>query len=72
MPKNLRMLYFPFFQVYFEMGLRIYLVGLELWTEKDHVRVDAANLGVTLGAFYQYANSELQHRVHFDHSVIIT
>ncbi|KAJ6664833.1 hypothetical protein lerEdw1_005805 [Lerista edwardsae] len=59
-------------KVYLDIGLHVYLVGLELWTERDYSTVDTTNLGVTLGAFYHYATSELQHRVHFDHAGIVT
>ncbi|CAI5773611.1 and metalloproteinase domain-containing 9-like [Podarcis lilfordi] len=58
--------------IYLPLGLHLYLVGLELWTERDYITIDTENLGVTLVAFYQYAISELQPNVHFDHSGIIT
>ncbi|XP_053162534.1 disintegrin and metalloproteinase domain-containing protein 9-like [Hemicordylus capensis] len=58
--------------MYFAMGLHIYVVGLELWTEKDYITIGTTNLGITLDAFYHYATFELRHRVHLDHSGIIT
>ncbi|XP_060129999.1 disintegrin and metalloproteinase domain-containing protein 9-like [Zootoca vivipara] len=58
--------------IYLPLGLHLYLVGLELWTERDYITIDTENLSVTLAAFHQYAISELQQNVHFDHSGIIT
>ncbi|XP_061485722.1 disintegrin and metalloproteinase domain-containing protein 20-like [Rhineura floridana] len=58
--------------IYLPLGFRIYLVGLELWTERNYITIDTENLSMTLVAFYHYASYELQHRVHFDHSSIIT
>ncbi|KAF7236577.1 Disintegrin and metalloproteinase domain-containing protein 9 [Varanus komodoensis] len=58
--------------VFLPLGLRIYLVGLELWTERDYIPISRKNLGTTMNAFYKYAHYELRHRVHFDHAAIIT
>lgn len=54
-----------------EIGLRIYLVGLELWKERDYIAIGTEKLALTLSEFYYYATYELRHRVQFDHSGII-
>ncbi|XP_067322311.1 disintegrin and metalloproteinase domain-containing protein 9-like [Anolis sagrei] len=58
--------------IYLPIGLHVYLVGLELWTENDRVTVSAKSLAITLDAFYKFASNELQRHVHFDHAGILT
>ncbi|KAF7236578.1 Disintegrin and metalloproteinase domain-containing protein 28 [Varanus komodoensis] len=54
------------------IGLRIYLVGLELWTQRDHITISPDSLNTTLVDFYSYVTRELRHRVRFDHAGLIT
>nr|XP_060623153.1 disintegrin and metalloproteinase domain-containing protein 9-like [Anolis sagrei ordinatus] len=58
--------------IYLPIGLHVYLVGLELWTENDRVAVSGKSLAITLDAFYKFASNELQRHVHFDHAGILT
>uniref|UniRef100_A0ABM5FV73 Disintegrin and metalloproteinase domain-containing protein 9-like n=1 Tax=Pogona vitticeps TaxID=103695 RepID=A0ABM5FV73_9SAUR len=58
--------------IYLPLDLHIYLVGLELWTERDYITVSTNSLGVTLQAFYKYVRDDLRHRAHFDHAGILT
>nr|XP_020647510.1 disintegrin and metalloproteinase domain-containing protein 21-like [Pogona vitticeps] len=58
--------------IYLPLDLHVYLVGLELWTERDHITVSTKSLGVTLQAFYKYVRDDLRHRAHFDHAGILT
>ncbi|XP_048348921.1 disintegrin and metalloproteinase domain-containing protein 9-like [Sphaerodactylus townsendi] len=57
--------------IYLEIGLHVYLVGLELWTEKDHARI-GKTLPETLREFQAYASNQLLPHVNFDHSTLIT
>ncbi|KAL8191351.1 UNVERIFIED_CONTAM: hypothetical protein K2H54_072464, partial [Gekko kuhli] len=57
--------------IYLEIGLHVYLVGLELWTERDYI-VIGATLPETLKEFQKYASYQLLDRISFDHSTLIT
>ncbi|XP_077200269.1 disintegrin and metalloproteinase domain-containing protein 9-like [Paroedura picta] len=58
--------------IYEELGLRIILTGMEMWTERDFPAVSQKRLSKTLERFYNYATFELQRHVHFDHAAIFT
>ncbi|KAH0625295.1 hypothetical protein JD844_033773 [Phrynosoma platyrhinos] len=58
--------------IYLPIGLHVYLVGLELWRDRDYITIGTKSLAITLDAFYKFARNQLQHHVHFDHAGIIT
>ncbi|XP_042315952.1 disintegrin and metalloproteinase domain-containing protein 9-like isoform X2 [Sceloporus undulatus] len=58
--------------IYLPIDLHVYLVGLELWSERDYITIGTKSLAITLDAFYKFARNQLQHHVHFDHAGIIT
>ncbi|XP_063160828.1 disintegrin and metalloproteinase domain-containing protein 9-like [Candoia aspera] len=58
--------------IFLPLGLHIYLVGMELWTEKNYVTIDSHDLSVTLNAFYKYVRYQLRYHVRFDHAGLMT
>ncbi|XP_060091200.1 disintegrin and metalloproteinase domain-containing protein 9-like [Heteronotia binoei] len=57
--------------IYFEIGLHVYLVGLELWTERDPILIGNTLLE-TLKEFQNYASYSLLQSINFDHASLIT
>ncbi|XP_070607611.1 disintegrin and metalloproteinase domain-containing protein 9-like [Erythrolamprus reginae] len=54
--------------IFLPLGLHVYLVGLEIWTDKDYVTLHPHRQSMNLNAFYKYVRYNLRHREHFDHA----
>lgn len=58
-------------QVYRRLNIRIMLVGLEIWTKRDLIKVDPSE-GTTLDNFLSWRQSDLLLRVKHDNAQFVT
>lgn len=58
-------------QLYLRLNIGVVLVGLEIWTDKDHFDVDS-NSETTLDKFLLWRQSDLLQRVKHDNAQFVT
>lgn len=63
--------HFGLFQLYRSVGIRVMLVGLDIWTYKDQVEV-STNPEVTLARFLEWRQQSLLPRTKHDNAQFIT
>ncbi|XP_060538729.1 disintegrin and metalloproteinase domain-containing protein 9-like [Pantherophis guttatus] len=60
------------YTIFLPLGLHVYLVGMEIWTDKNYITIHPHDLSANLNAFYKYVRYNLRHREHFDHAGLMT
>ncbi|KAK9402656.1 disintegrin and metalloproteinase domain-containing protein 20-like [Crotalus adamanteus] len=60
------------YTIFLPLGLHVYLVGMEIWTDKNYVTLHPHELSMNLNAFYEYVRYKLRHHEHFDHAGLMT
>ncbi|XP_058041049.1 disintegrin and metalloproteinase domain-containing protein 9-like [Ahaetulla prasina] len=60
------------YTIFLPLGLHVYLVGMEIWADKNYVTIHPHDLSANLKAFYKYVRYNLRHREHFDHAGLMT
>ncbi|XP_032094426.1 disintegrin and metalloproteinase domain-containing protein 21-like [Thamnophis elegans] len=58
--------------IFLPLGLHVYLVGMEIWRDKNYVTLHPHDLPANLNAFNKYVRYNLRHREHFDHAGLMT
>lgn len=62
--------YFFLDQIYKTLDIRVILVGLEMWTNGDKIKVDS-NIDTTLLRFSFWQQRVLKKRMNFDHALLL-
>lgn len=62
--------YFFLDQIYKTLDVRVTLVGLEMWTNGDKIKVDS-NIDTTLLRFSVWQQKILKKRKNFDHALLL-
>ncbi|XP_026578412.1 disintegrin and metalloproteinase domain-containing protein 20-like [Pseudonaja textilis] len=60
------------YTIFLPLGLHVYLVGMEIWMDKNYITIHPYDLSVNLNVFYKYVRYSLRHREHFDHAGLMT
>ncbi|XP_029139885.1 disintegrin and metalloproteinase domain-containing protein 9-like [Protobothrops mucrosquamatus] len=60
------------YTIFLPLRLHVYLVGMEIWTDKNYVTLHPQELSMNLNAFYKYVRYKLRHHEHFDHAGLMT